>query len=296
MKLFNGIFALAAVVLLAGCSNGLDPLSMLNRAQPVGSPYTKYLADDYRALANTLSGSNAEHFARKGLSAVDGMIVEPEVVADWHLKDTDVGEMAEARGELIAALENGGRDRAPDAAAVAQTRFDCWAVQQEKFPGENVSCKEQFRAAMNALNQTANAAPPPANLPEPEQFPSPVSAAARGENVPVQQASFLVFFDWDKYNVSQSANSVLATVAQEIKSRSDIKQVIVIGHTDTSGGEKYNKKLSLKRANAVRTALISHGVPAKNIRAEGHGKSDLLVKTPDNVREPQNRRAQITFE
>ncbi len=56
MKLINGIFALAAMVVLAGCAGRLEPISMLNRAQAVGSPYTTYLAADYRTLANSLSG------------------------------------------------------------------------------------------------------------------------------------------------------------------------------------------------------------------------------------------------
>ena len=89
---------------------------------------------------------------------------------------------------------------------------------------------------------------------------------------------------------------MLDTVAQEIKSRHDIKKIIVRGYTDTSGGEEYNMRLSVKRANAVRAVLIAHGIPAHKIQTEGHGETDLLVPTPKGVREPQNRRAQITFE
>ncbi|MDF3025525.1 MAG: OmpA/MotB domain protein, partial [Alphaproteobacteria bacterium] len=70
----------------------------------------------------------------------------------------------------------------------------------------------------------------------------------------------------------------------------------IIGHTDSSGSTNYNEKLSVKRANAVRDGLIARGLSAEMVRVESRGESDLLVKTADNVREPANRRAQITLE
>ena len=52
----------------------------------------------------------------------------------------------------------------------------------------------------------------------------------------------------------------------------------------------------MKRANSVRDALIERGVDATLIKVEGRGEDELLVQTADGVREPANRRAQITFE
>ena len=71
---------------------------------------------------------------------------------------------------------------------------------------------------------------------------------------------------------------------------------MVVGHTDSSGSTRYNDKLSKRRANSVKDGLVARGVPAEWIREESRGESDLLVKTADNVREPANRRAQITLE
>jgi outer membrane protein OmpA-like peptidoglycan-associated protein len=53
--------------------------------------------------------------------------------------------------------------------------------------------------------------------------------------------------------------------------------------------------LSLRRANAVKDALVREGVPAAAITATGVGKAGLLVPTPDGVREPQNRRVEIVI-
>lgn len=306
MKLVNRVFALAAVMLLTGCGAG-SPLDMANRAQPVGSPFTKYLSVEYRILANSQHGADADYFARKSLAAVDGVLVAPESpVGGKDLSGANSVDMVESRGELMTLLENGGRDRAPDLAAVAQVRYDCWTAmhktfwRQEEvhFPGETVSCRDQFHATMASLKQALSVAPPPASMPPPpaEEFPSPIVASPRGADTPLQQLSYLVFFDWNKYNISDSAHDVLDTAAHDIMNRSDIRKIIVRGYTDTSGGEKYNLKLSQERANAVRKFLIAQGIPANKIRAEGYGKTDLLVKTPDGVREAQNRRAQITFE
>ena len=68
------------------------------------------------------------------------------------------------------------------------------------------------------------------------------------------------------------------------------------GHTDTSGPEAYNMALSLRRANAVKDALVRNGVPAQAITVIGRGEQGLLVQTADGVREPQNRRVEIVIQ
>lgn len=69
----------------------------------------------------------------------------------------------------------------------------------------------------------------------------------------------------------------------------------MIGYTDLSGKADFNMRLSLKRAEAVRKALIAAGVPADRLSAEGRGKTDPLVPTKDGTREPQNRRVVVRF-
>jgi outer membrane protein OmpA-like peptidoglycan-associated protein len=54
--------------------------------------------------------------------------------------------------------------------------------------------------------------------------------------------------------------------------------------------------LSLRRANNVKNALVEEGVPVTAIRVVGKGETSLLVKTPDSVREPQNRRVEILIQ
>ena len=111
----------------------------------------------------------------------------------------------------------------------------------------------------------------------------------------VTPPSFMVFFDWDRSNLSAQALTTIQQAADAFKSKGSAR-ITATGHTDTSGPEAYNMALSLRRANAVKDALVREGVPATAITVIGKGESQLLVPTGDNVREPQNRRVEIVVQ
>lgn len=111
----------------------------------------------------------------------------------------------------------------------------------------------------------------------------------------VQATSFMVFFDWDRYNLSAQAENTLGQAANAYKT-SGSARVTATGHTDTTGTESYNMALSLRRANTVKDSLVRKGVPASAITVIGKGESQLLVQTGDGVREPQNRRVEIVID
>jgi OOP family OmpA-OmpF porin len=298
MKLFQRVICLMGVLLIAACSGAgsNSTVDALNKAQAVGSPFTKTLAAEYRDYANMkqsqfMDHADALHFARKGLASASGVVVMPETLDDWDLSDKNIVDLTSARADLVDALENGGRELASDKAAIAQARFDCWVEQQEESWSKDVPCKSKFYDALKAVQDVVGQKPVVADA-----FPAPVTEMPKGDAVPVEQAMFIVFFDWDKSDITSGANDVLDAVAQEIRSRKDINGIVIVGHTDTSGGVAYNQKLSLRRANSVKAGLVARGVDAAKLRVEGRGKSDLLVQTADGVREPANRRAQITLE
>ena len=111
----------------------------------------------------------------------------------------------------------------------------------------------------------------------------------------VAPPSFMVFFDWDRSNLSQQALATIQQAANAFKSKGSAR-ITATGHTDTSGPEAYNMALSLRRANAVKDALVRDGVPAQAITVIGMGEKGLLVPTGDGVREPQNRRVEIVIQ
>ena len=70
---------------------------------------------------------------------------------------------------------------------------------------------------------------------------------------------------------------------------------MLAGHADKSGGDAYNVALSQRRADAAKAYLAGKGVPEASIGTEAIVESRPLVETADGVREPQNRRVEITF-
>jgi outer membrane protein OmpA-like peptidoglycan-associated protein len=111
----------------------------------------------------------------------------------------------------------------------------------------------------------------------------------------VAPPSFMVFFDWDKSNLSAQALGTIKQAADAFRAKGNAR-ITATGHTDTSGPESYNMALSLRRANAVKDALVREGVPAQAISVIGMGEKGLLVPTADGVREPQNRRVEIVIQ
>jgi len=114
------------------------------------------------------------------------------------------------------------------------------------------------------------------------------------QSQPAQATSFMVFFDWDRYNLSQQAETTIGQAAAAYK-QTGAARITATGHTDLSGPANYNMALSLRRANAVKDSLVRNGVPAGAIQVVGKGKTQPLVPTADGVREPQNRRVEIVL-
>jgi outer membrane protein OmpA-like peptidoglycan-associated protein len=126
-----------------------------------------------------------------------------------------------------------------------------------------------------------NVPPPP--LPPAQPAPAPVAQPTR---------TYLVFFDWDRADLTPRARQIIAEAAQA-STRVQTTRVEVNGYTDLSGTARYNQGLSVRRAESVEAELVRDGVPRAEIAIRGFGESDPLVPTAQGVREPQNRRVEI---
>jgi outer membrane protein OmpA-like peptidoglycan-associated protein len=126
--------------------------------------------------------------------------------------------------------------------------------------------------------------------PPPAPTPAPIAAPA-----PAPAKTYLVFFDWDKADVTPKAAAIIAQAATDSKTQA-VTTIAVNGYTDTSGTAVYNQGLSVRRAKAVEAELVADGVPETEITAQGFGATDLLVPTGPGVREPQNRRVEIILQ
>lgn len=300
MKMLRSLVILAAVITISACSfDKMDEVKALNETSAVGNAFTQELTQEYRDFVNQelttyKDHADALHFSRKGLAAARGDMVMPEPVTDWNLLPGHAGELTVARTRLVNVFALGAREMQPDLSAFAQARFDCWIEEQEEnFQPDNISaCKSQF---MDALAQLEAAMPPP---PPPAPEPEPVAEAFDvdpAEPMKIENAKYIVFFDWDEHTLNAGANSILDAAAEEAKGRS-LTTINLVGHTDTSGSRAYNQKLSMRRANVVRDALVARGVDPSLLAVNHRGEDELLVDTADGVREPANRRTEITFQ
>jgi OOP family OmpA-OmpF porin len=126
-------------------------------------------------------------------------------------------------------------------------------------------------------------APPP---------PPPPPAMQAQPPAPQEARTYLVFFDWDRADLSARARQIVAEAAAA-STKTQTTTIEVNGYTDLSGTAAYNQRLSVRRAQSVEAELVRDGVNRSEISIHGYGESNPLVPTAKGVREPQNRRVEI---
>ena len=276
---------IAVVVLAAGLMSATgayasryvsEDLATLKAMQPRGSAFDQALKKEYQTLGEfEFAQSDHQHAQRdilKGIQAGQGSSPLPEDPRSWYLPNRSRHLLVEEHGKLLAALDGGGRERNPAAAARAQVMFDCWVEEEHEDvwyrgaanpyqPEDLKRCKEGYLAAMQEL-------------------------------LVAPQSNFIIFFAFDKYNLDAAAVRVVGDIATAAKA-SPSARVSVFGFTDTAGSAQYNLELSKKRAQAVANALVQRGIAANRIAASGFGETHLRVPTADGVPEAQNRRDEI---
>jgi len=153
-----------------------------------------------------------------------------------------------------------------------------------------------LRYTFGAEKKPMAAAPAPAPAPAPvaQKKPEPKPAPAPAPTPPPIARNYIVFFDWDKADITPEALAILKTAAENART-GNISRIQATGHADTSGTRKYNLKLSERRARAVQAQLNKMGIATNQIAVDWKGELEQLVPTADGVREPQNRRVEIVF-
>lgn len=114
---------------------------------------------------------------------------------------------------------------------------------------------------------------------------------------PIPPKSYVLYFVSGSDELVPDSRPTLDAMLSEMSERKAV-EIVIAGHTDTVGPSADNDRLSLTRARAVearlRETFAAHGVQSDAVTAIGRGERELLVKTPDQVAEPRNRRVEIT--
>ena len=138
-------------------------------------------------------------------------------------------------------------------------------------------------------------APIPVPVPVPVPPPPPPPPPPPAPEAPVcNKGPYIVFFDWDKSDITPEAASILDSAVTAYGNCANVP-IMLAGYADRSGAPTYNQGLSERRNASVTGYLSAHGIPSGAMSSQGFGESNNRVPTADGVRELQNRRVEITY-
>jgi adhesin transport system outer membrane protein len=112
--------------------------------------------------------------------------------------------------------------------------------------------------------------------------------------LPLEPAHYVLYFLSDTTRLTEDSRKLLPEALAEAQSR-PAAEISVVGHTDRFAPERYNERLALRRAEVIRDELIALGAAPEMIEIASHGEKDPLVETPDGIREPRNRRVELSI-
>ncbi|WP_439090096.1 OmpA family protein [Serratia bockelmannii] len=103
-----------------------------------------------------------------------------------------------------------------------------------------------------------------------------------------------VLFAFDSDAIAAKAEPALQQVAQFIAAE-PVGNVVIEGHTDAVGSDKYNQDLSLRRARAVAVWLIAHGVEKSRLSERGKGEAEPVASNDTPTGRAKNRRVDFVL-
>lgn len=289
MKNISRLVAIGAFIGLAGCGLKVEPFLAMDIQ---GDSFTSHLAREYQRRTGVevnVDGNwtHADSLAAKGTAAAAGDSVEPWVASNYNVSTLDVPELDKARGRLMAALNSGGRTQAPEACAKAQVYYDGWVEQAH----DNDWGKGFFGPVQPdymAAERTAFYEILP--ICEGGRAPAPMASTTTDDDGMV--SNFTVYFGFNTSSLTSAATAIIEEIASFAGELTN-PRVVVRGHTDSSGSSAYNLALSERRSISVASALRALGLGS--VKGSWAGEGEPAVPTADNIREPLNRRVQVSI-
>lgn len=258
--------------------------------------------------------SIASVYAQKALAAGKGDDeVMPEIAPEGDVRAENL------RIQLLHDLED-GRDKAPEDAARAQADYDCWVLNRRvpALAKASQTCERSFTQSLAKLDRevqsssdtdisdaSASGAAPDnasssangaaadtsqATTAPSAPTPPPVQTATATQATPAP-GTFTVLF---AAKSAKLAIDQMAVVNQAITAARNGRQthITVVGHCDNA---ENSKRLALKRAEAVKAAMVALGARSEAVSATGVGKDEAIAQTADAAGQAQNRAAVITL-
>ncbi len=218
-------------------------------------------AEDARLVTLRKEAAEREQADKDAKNAAQQQAAQSQLDAANAQAQADAAAAAKAQAD--AARARAEAEAANARAAAAEANHNA-----QKSEADAAATREKLRAQLNSVLAT--------------------SESARGLIVNMSD----VLFDTGKFTLKPGTQVSLAKVATILQLYPGLK-VQVEGYTDSVGGDEYNQKLSENRANAVHDFLVSNGVPAANVTAQGYGKADPVADNSTAAGRAQNRRVNL---
>ena len=120
-----------------------------------------------------------------------------------------------------------------------------------------------------------------------------VTVNRQGEGIIVKFDSGILF-DIDKTDVKPLAQTNLKKLAVSLQNNPQT-DILIVGHTDSTGTAAHNMELSIKRAASVRSYLIADGVDGSRLSTQGKGETEPIADNKTADGRAQNRRVEIAI-
>jgi len=266
----------------AGCATTAPPQDLLNA----------------RTAYDRASRGPAAQLAAADLQSAKGMLARAE---RWYSMDDDAekaaafayaatrgSELAEVRARTIQNVQQKNQTLATQQlTATSNAQLTSAELTRAKaqiaMDGQKLQSEHQLRS--DSDKRAAELTALVANFAAVKQEPRGLVITLSGS----------VLFASAKSDLLPGAQQKLATVADSLTKDPDSK-LVVEGHTDSQGGSFSNQELSQRRADAVRSYLISHGISANRVTAQGFGATRSIADNTSPEGRANNRRVEIVVQ
>jgi outer membrane protein OmpA-like peptidoglycan-associated protein len=271
------------VLLLAAATAGMAMAGCTERAVPM----PRELLDARQAYQRAQAGDAPQrspadlHAARVALERAEAVYQsdpESEAVKDYAYVAERTAERAEAESDRVRAIEE--RDRALRAVAAAQA--------------EALRAKDEDRARADAQLREAHERAEAAEARNEDALRRLDNVREEGARGTVITLPTGILFATGKTELLPASTTQLDQVVAALEKVGE-RDVVVEGYTDSVGGEEANQSLSQRRAEAVRSYLVAHGLPPVRVSARGMGPARPLGDNATVEGRAKNRRVEIVI-
>lgn len=267
VKLLTGMGMMLA---MAACASGPRPNAALDNARI--------------AVQTAEADPNVSKYAALDLEAAKKDLEVAETAA-LHHKDAEISQPAYLAAQTARLAQVHAAAKADDArVAAGQIERDQIMLAAQTREAENA--KAAANLAIGQRNQaTGESARLQAELDQLKATPTP-----RGLVMTLGD----VLFDTGRAELKSGASRKLDQLAQFLNEHPS-RHVQIDGFTDSVGSDSFNEALSQRRADAVKSALLSRGVDSSRIATEGYGKSYPVASNSDSGGRQLNRRVEVVI-